>query len=53
MHNGIIENYLPLRRRLEARGVQFASETATEVAAQLVDYYYKDNICLLYTSRCV
>ena len=44
VHNGIIENYLPLRRRLEARGVQFASETDTEVAAQLVDYYYKDNI---------
>lgn len=44
VHNGIIENYLPLRRRLEARGVRFASETDTEVAAQLVDYYYKDNI---------
>ena len=44
VHNGIIENYLTLRRRLEARGVQFASETDTEVAAQLVDYYYKDNI---------
>ena len=44
VHNGVIENYLPLRQRLEARGVRFASETDTEVVAQLVDYYYKDNI---------
>ena len=44
VHNGIIENYISLRRRLEARGVSFVSETDTEVAAQLVDYYYTDNI---------
>ncbi len=44
VHNGIIENYLDLRHRLEGRGIQFASETDTEVAAQLVDYYYTDDI---------
>ncbi|HVR61108.1 MAG TPA: glutamine--fructose-6-phosphate transaminase (isomerizing) [Polyangia bacterium] len=36
VHNGIIENYLELRRRLEARGRLFLSQTDTEVAAHLV-----------------
>ncbi len=44
VHNGIIENYLTLRQRLQARGIHFVSETDTEVVAQLVDYYYKDDI---------
>ena len=44
VHNGIIENFLSLRQRLEAKGIKFVSETDTEVVAQLVDYYYKDNI---------
>lgn len=43
VHNGIIENYLKLRKRLEARGYQFVSETDTEVIAHLLDYYYKGN----------
>ena len=41
VHNGIIENYLTLRQRLQDLGVHFVSETDTEVVAQLVDYYYK------------
>ena len=44
VHNGIIENYLTLRQRLQTKGVRFLSETDTEVVAQLVDYYYKDDI---------
>jgi glucosamine--fructose-6-phosphate aminotransferase (isomerizing) len=34
IHNGIIENFLPLKRRLQREGVAFASETDTEVVAQ-------------------
>ncbi len=37
VHNGIIENYLPLRRELEGRGHHFASETDTEVIVHLVE----------------
>jgi glucosamine--fructose-6-phosphate aminotransferase (isomerizing) len=36
VHNGIIENYLPLRERLEAAGREFASETDTEIVAHLI-----------------
>jgi glucosamine--fructose-6-phosphate aminotransferase (isomerizing) len=36
VHNGIIENFASLRAELEAEGVTFASETDTEVAAQLL-----------------
>ena len=36
VHNGIIENYLPLRRQLEDEGRRFDSETDTEVIAHLV-----------------
>ena len=39
VHNGIVENYLPLRHELEAEGIVFASETDTEVIAQLVERY--------------
>jgi glucosamine--fructose-6-phosphate aminotransferase (isomerizing) len=41
VHNGIIENYLKLRKRLEERGYRFQSDTDTEVVAHLLDYYYK------------
>ncbi len=44
VHNGIIENYAPLKEMLIKRGRVFQSETDTEVAAQLIDYYYKGNI---------
>ena len=37
VHNGIIENHVPLRRELEAKGVRFASDTDTEILAHLVD----------------
>src|SRR3954467_8186270 len=37
IHNGIIENYLSLRSRLEAAGRKFSSETDTEIVAHLVD----------------
>jgi glucosamine--fructose-6-phosphate aminotransferase (isomerizing) len=36
VHNGIIENYLPLKQELEAQGYRFQSETDTEVVAHLV-----------------
>ncbi|MDE6059154.1 MAG: glutamine--fructose-6-phosphate transaminase (isomerizing) [Clostridia bacterium] len=41
VHNGIIENYAELKAKLQRRGYQFYSETDTEVATKLVDYYYK------------
>ena len=37
VHNGIIENYLPLKRELQGRGHLFESETDTEVLAHLVE----------------
>ena len=37
VHNGIIENYLALKRELEAEGHRFATETDTEVVAHLVE----------------
>ena len=43
VHNGIIENYLPLKKKLLDKGYEFVSETDTEVLAQLLDYYYKGN----------
>ena len=41
VHNGIIENYKELKEKLEKHGYRFYSETDTEVAVKLVDYYYK------------
>ncbi|KUI32660.1 glutamine--fructose-6-phosphate transaminase (isomerizing) [Mycobacterium sp. GA-2829] len=41
VHNGIIENYAPLRGELEAAGVEFASDTDTEVAVHLVGRQYR------------
>ncbi len=43
VHNGIIENYLQLRKMLTDKGYHFVSETDTEVLAHLLDYYYKGN----------
>ncbi len=52
VHNGIIENYQELREKLLKRGYEFRSQTDTEVAVKLIDYYYKkynlgpvDSIC--------
>ena len=44
VHNGIIENFAPLKEMLINRGRVFQSETDTEVAAQLIDFYYKGDI---------
>lgn len=41
VHNGIIENYIKLKKMLEEKGYQFCSETDTEVVVHLLDYYYK------------
>ena len=40
VHNGIIENYKNLKERLEHKGVNFASQTDSEVIAQLAEHYY-------------
>ncbi len=40
IHNGIIENYSVLKQKLLARGYSFASETDTEVLANLIEYIY-------------
>lgn len=40
VHNGIIENYAELRKYLTKRGYVFSSDTDTEVAAQLIEYFY-------------
>ena len=42
-HNGIIENYIPLKLMLESEGVVFKSETDTEVAVNLIAKYYKSD----------
>lgn len=44
VHNGIIENYLELKQRLMSKGIEFLSETDTEVIAHMVEYYYKGDI---------
>lgn len=44
VHNGIIENYLELKSKLISEGVEFKSETDTEIVAALLNYNYKGNI---------
>ena len=41
VHNGIIENYQELKEKLTKSGYTFYSQTDTEVAVKLIDYYYK------------
>jgi glucosamine--fructose-6-phosphate aminotransferase (isomerizing) len=41
VHNGIIENYLPLKKKLTENGYQFTSETDTEVLCHLIESYAK------------
>ena len=38
IHNGIIENYADIKEKLRAKGVQFVSDTDTEVLVQLIEY---------------
>ena len=47
VHNGIIENFQELKEKLVKRGYTFYSETDTEVAVKLIDYYYKKTIDLV------
>ena len=44
VHNGIIENYLELRRELTEKGCHFESETDTEVIVHLVELYYRGDL---------
>ena len=41
VHNGIIENYEEIRKKLKRKGYKFYSETDTECIVKLIDYYYK------------
>ena len=48
IHNGIIENYADIKTQLQAKGVEFKSDTDTEVLVQLVEYIMvKKNLTLL------
>lgn len=44
VHNGIIENYVQIKEYLISKGVNFVSETDTEVVAQLLEYYYEGDL---------
>ena len=44
VHNGIIENYTEMRDKLIRKGYTFYSETDTEIAVKMIDYYYKKYI---------
>ncbi len=44
VHNGIIENYLPLREELTAKGFHFESDTDTEVVVHLLERYYTGDV---------
>uniref|UniRef100_A0A806KKE8 Glutamine--fructose-6-phosphate aminotransferase [isomerizing] n=1 Tax=uncultured bacterium contig00039 TaxID=1181527 RepID=A0A806KKE8_9BACT len=44
VHNGIIENYKHLKERLEHWGINFASQTDSEVIAQLAEHYYQGDL---------
>ena len=40
VHNGIIENYIPIKKFLISKKIKFKSETDTEVLVQLIGYFY-------------
>lgn len=44
VHNGIIENYLSVKEKLLNAGVEFTSDTDSEVIAQFLEFYYDGNI---------
>lgn len=44
VHNGVIENFLPLKQKLQSEGVVFRSETDTEVLAHLIGRYYTGDL---------
>lgn len=51
VHNGIIENYVSLRKRLQGEGCTFSSETDTEIAAHLINFHLKSSNSLLEAVR--
>ncbi len=51
VHNGIIENFMPLRQQLMAEGVDFASDTDTEVAAHLIEKYLDEGLSFVDGTR--
>ena len=44
VHNGIIENYIELKKSLQNEGHKFSSQTDTEVIAHLIEKYYKNDL---------
>ena len=44
IHNGIIENYIPLREKLKKTGSKFKSETDTEIAAHLLNFHLESGL---------
>ncbi|NNF18128.1 MAG: isomerizing glutamine--fructose-6-phosphate transaminase, partial [Gammaproteobacteria bacterium] len=51
IHNGIIENFQPIKEEMQAKGYEFVSETDTEVAAHLVHDYLKQGLDLVEAVR--
>ncbi len=51
IHNGIIENYLDLRHKLQAKGRTFNSETDTEVISHLIDDYIQQGLSFTLATR--
>ncbi len=43
VHNGIVENYKELKQELSEKGYTFYSQTDTEAAVKLIDYFYREN----------
>jgi glucosamine--fructose-6-phosphate aminotransferase (isomerizing) len=50
-HNGIVENYIELKEELSAEGVEFKSDTDSEIIVHLVERYYSTNIGLVEAAR--
>ncbi len=44
VHNGIVENYLELKQELLSKGIEFKSQTDTEVIAHLISLHYKGDL---------